>query len=121
VTEAALAGSLARRYRIIRKLGAGAMGSVFLAEQITLGNRRVALKVLSRKWLDDPDFLLRFHNEGISTARIQHPDVVTIYETGQTDDGSPYIAMEYLEGEPLREALWRRGAFPYLFVGRSGV
>jgi serine/threonine-protein kinase len=88
------------------------MGSVFLAEQITLGNRRVALKVLSRKWVDDPDFLLRFHNEGISTARIQHPNVVTIYETGQAGDGSPYIAMEYLEGEPLREALRRRGALP---------
>jgi serine/threonine-protein kinase len=112
VTEAALASSLARRFRIVKKLGAGAMGSVFLAEQISLGNRRVALKVLNRKWLDDPEFLLRFHNEGISTARIQHPNVVTIYESGQADDGSPYIAMEYLEGEPLREALRRRGAFP---------
>jgi serine/threonine protein kinase len=70
VTEAVLASSLTRRYRIVKKLGAGGMGAVFLAEQITLGNRRVALKVLTRKWLDDPDFLLRFHNEGISTARI---------------------------------------------------
>jgi serine/threonine-protein kinase len=112
VTEEALASSLARRYRIVRKLGAGGMGSVFLAEQITLGNRQVALKVLSRKWLDDPEFLSRFHNEGISTARIQHPNVVTIYETGQADDGSPYIAMEYLKGEPLSEALKSRGALP---------
>jgi serine/threonine-protein kinase len=111
-TKEALASSLARRYRIVKKLGAGGMGSVFLAEQITLGNRPVALKVLSRKLLDDPQFLLRFHDEGISTARIQHPNVVTIYESGQADDGSPYIAMEYLEGEPLRAALRRRGALP---------
>jgi serine/threonine-protein kinase len=78
-TKEALASSLARRYRTVKKLGAGGMGSVFLAEQITLGNRRVALKVLSRKLLDNPQFLLRFHDEGISTARIQHPNVVTIY------------------------------------------
>ena len=109
-TEEALASSLARRYRIVKKLGAGGMGSVFLAEQITLGGRRVALKVLSRRLLDDPEFLERFHNEGISTARIQHPNVVTIYETGQADDGTPYIAMEFLEGGSLREALKIRGA-----------
>jgi serine/threonine-protein kinase len=88
------------------------MGSVFLAEQVALGGRPVALKVLNRKLLDDPEFLLRFHDEGASTARIRHPNVVTIYESGQTDDGTPYIAMEYLEGEPLRLALRRRGALP---------
>jgi serine/threonine-protein kinase len=77
-----------------------------------LGNRPVALKVLSRKLLDDPEFLQRFHNEAASTARIQHPSVVTIYESGQADDGTPYIAMEYLKGEPLREALRRGGTLP---------
>jgi serine/threonine protein kinase len=110
VTEAALASSLARRFRIIRKLGAGGMGAVFLAEQIALGNRPVALKVLSRRLLDDPEFLERFHNEASSTARIRHPNVVTVYESGQSDDGAPYIAMEYLEGESLRHTLHTRGA-----------
>ena len=57
-TEAQLAGQLSRRFRIVRRLGAGAMGTVFLAEQIAVGNRPVALKVLSRKLLDDPDFLV---------------------------------------------------------------
>jgi len=112
MTEVALASSLERRYRIVKKLGAGGMGSVFLAEQINLGNRPVALKVLSRNLLDDPEFLERFHNEGASTARIRHSNVVTIYDSGQTDDGSPYIAMEYLEGQPLRLALRGRGALP---------
>ena len=112
VTESELASSLARRYRIVKKLGVGGMGAVFLAEQIALGNRPVALKVLSRRLLDDPEFLLRFHDEGTSTARIRHTNVVTIYESGQCDDGTPYIAMEYLEGETLRQALRRRGALP---------
>ena len=111
-TEAQLAAGLSRRYRIVRRLGQGGMGTVFLAEQIGVGNRPVALKVLNRKLLDDPDFLLRFQNEAGSTGRIRHPNVVTIYESGQADDGTPYIAMEFLEGESLREALKRRGALP---------
>jgi WD40 repeat protein len=88
------------------------MGAVYLAEQVAVGNRPVALKLLSRKLLDDPDFLLRFQNEAASTGRIHHPNVVTIYESGQADDGTPYIAMEFLEGESLRQALARRGALP---------
>jgi hypothetical protein len=111
-TEAQLAGQLCRRFRIVRRLGAGAMGTVFLAEQIAVGNRPVALKVLNRKLLDDPEFLLRFHNEAASTGRIHHSNVVTIYESGQADDGTPYIAMEFLEGKSLRQALARRGALP---------
>jgi len=108
--DAHLAASLARRFRLVRQLGQGGMGAVFLAEQIAVGNRTVALKVLSRKLLDDPDFLLRFQNEAASTGRTHHPNVVTIYESGQADDGTPYIAMEFLEGESLRQALARRGA-----------
>jgi serine/threonine-protein kinase len=92
------------------------MGAVYLAEQIAVGNRPVALKVLSRKLLEDPDFLLRFQNEAASTGRIHHVNVVTIYESGQADDGTPYIAMEFLEGESLAEALKRRRALPVLEV-----
>ena len=111
-TEVQLAAGLSRRFRIVRRLGEGGMGTVFLAEQIGVGNRPVALKVLNRKLLDDPDFLLRFQNEAGSTGRIRHANVVTIYESAQADDGTPYIAMEYLEGESLREVLKRRGRFP---------
>src|SRR5271169_3660570 len=107
-----LAASLAGRFDLIRRLGQGGMGAVYLAEQIAVGNRPVALKVLSRKLLDDPEFLLRFQNEAASTGRIHHPNVVTIYESGQADDGTPYIAMEFLEGESLCQALKRRGALP---------
>ena len=58
--EAQLAAGLSRRFRLVRRLGAGGMGTVFLAEQVGVGNRPVALKVLNRKLLDDPEFLLRF-------------------------------------------------------------
>ncbi len=110
--DAQLAAGLSRRFRLIRRLGKGGMGTVFLAEQIGVGNRPVALKVLNRKLLDDPDFLLRFQNEAGSTGRIHHPNVVSIYESAQGDDGTPYIAMEYLEGESLRELVKKRGALP---------
>jgi len=111
-TEAQLAAGLSGRFRIVRRLGAGAMGTVFLAEQLGVGNRPVALKVLNRKLLDDPEFLLRFQNEAGSTGRIHHQNVVTIHESGQDDDGTPYIAMEFLEGESLREVIKQRGALP---------
>ena len=111
-TEVQLAAGLARRFRLVRRLGQGGMGTVFLAEQIGVGNRRVALKVLNRKLLDEPDFLLRFQNEAGSTGLIRHENVVTIYDSGQADDGTPYIAMEFLEGETLRDVLKRRGALP---------
>jgi serine/threonine-protein kinase len=107
-----LVAGLSRRFRIVQRLGEGGMGGVFLAEQISVGNRPVALKVLLRTFLDNPDFLQRFQDEAASTGRIRHPNVVTIYESGQSDDGTPYIAMEYLEGETLRHALKARGALP---------
>ena len=109
VTTAEPMPGLARRYRITRPLGSGGMGTVFLAEQVAVGNRPVALKLLQRNLLDDPEFLTRFRVEASSTGRVRHPNVVTIYESGQQDDGTPYIAMEYLEGETLRQALQARG------------
>ncbi|MHB8655720.1 MAG: SUMF1/EgtB/PvdO family nonheme iron enzyme [Terriglobia bacterium] len=111
-TQVELESTLGRKFRLVRRLGAGGMGTVFLAEQIAVGNRPVALKILLRKLIDDPEFLLRFQNEAASTGRIHHANVVTIYESGQADDGSPYIAMEYLDGESLRQALERRGSLP---------
>ena len=111
-SEEKFAAGLSRRFRIVRRLGAGGMGTVYLAQQIGVGNRFVALKVLNRKLLDDPEFLQRFQDEAGSTGRIHHPNVVTIYEAAQADDGTPYIAMEFLDGETLRDALKERGGLP---------
>src|SRR5271157_2742023 len=110
--EVDLAAGLSRHFSIVRRLGVGGMGTVFLAKQIGVGNRLVALKVLNRKLLDDPEFLERFQNEAGSTGSIHHPNVVTIHESGQADDGTPYIAMEFLEGESLRQVLKTVGALP---------
>lgn len=115
-TQLNLAAGLSRRCRILRRIGEGGMGTVFLAEQLAVGSRQVALKVLHRKLLEDPDFLQRFQDEASSTGRIRHQNVVTVYECGQADDGSPYIAMEYLDGESLRQTLKRRGSLPLLEV-----
>ena len=107
--EEVLAAGLARRFSIVRHLGEGGMGTVFLARQVGVGNRLVALKVLNRKLLDDPEFLQRFQAEAGSTGAIHHPNVVTIHESGQADDGTPYIAMEFLDGESLRDVLKKVG------------
>jgi len=112
VTDARLAAAFSRRFRIVRRLGEGGMGTVYLAEQVAVGNQPVALKVSSRRLLDDPQFLMRFQDEAASTGRIRHGNVVTIHESGQADDGTPYIAMELLEGESLADAIKRRGALP---------
>ena len=111
-TQVQFPAGLKDRYQILRPLGAGGMGTVFLAEQIRVGRRPVALKVLHRRLLDDPEFLARFQNEAASTGRIHSLHVVTIYESGLADDGSPYLAMEYLEGETLAAWLRRRGPLP---------
>ncbi len=108
--EVQLAAGLSHRFSIVRRLGEGGMGTVFLAKQIHVGNRPVALKVLNRKLLDDPEFLERFQNEAGSTGSIHHPNVVTIHESGQADDGTPYIAMEFLDGKSLRQVLKTVGA-----------
>jgi len=112
--EGDLAAQFAPQFELVRCLGTGGMGTVYLAAQATVGNRPVALKVLARKLLDDPEFLQRFKDEAGSTGRICHPNVVTIHESGQTTDGTPYIAMEYLEGKTLRQWIESRGPIPAL-------
>jgi serine/threonine-protein kinase len=107
-----IAGALASDYRILDFLGSGGMGSVFLAEQIRVGNRKIALKVLHRKFSEDDEFIGRFENEAASTGRINHPNVITIYESKQAADGTLYIAMELVEGESLTEHLRKRRRLP---------
>ncbi len=110
--DPAIAAALAADYRILEWLGAGGMGTVFLAEQIRVGNRKVALKVLHRRFSEDEEFITRFENEAASTGRINHPNVITIYESKQAADRTLYIAMELVEGESLTEHLRKRGRLP---------
>src|SRR5262245_2912946 len=87
-------------YRVIEKLGAGGMGEVFLAEDTRL-ERRVALKFLPADVVSDVDRRRRFMAEARAASALNHPHVCVIYEVGETDDGRPFLAMEYVEGQTL--------------------
>jgi eukaryotic-like serine/threonine-protein kinase len=91
------------RYRIISRLGAGGMADVFLAEDQQLG-RKIALKLLHRRFAEDPDFVERFRREAQAAAGLQHPHVVSVYDRGSYD-GTYYIAMEYLPGRTLKQLI----------------
>ena len=97
---------LADRYLVDRKLGEGGMGEVYLAEHIRM-KRKVAVKVM-RAWLTkDPAAIGRFHREAENASQITHPNVAGVYDFGETSEGVVYLAMEFVEGEPLTAILDR--------------
>jgi tetratricopeptide (TPR) repeat protein len=97
-------------HRVIRPLGEGGMGTVYLAEDLALG-RRVAVKIISQNVARDPAVRARFLREARLLATIEHPNVVRVYSFGATEDGA-YLVMEYVEGETLAERI-RRGPIAF--------
>ena len=93
-------------YRILKRLGKGGMGDVFLGEDTKQHGRKVALKVLPPEVTQDESRLRRFKQEARAILAVNHPNILTIYEIGQTDT-THYIATEFIEGETLRQYLWR--------------
>src|SRR6202045_1224624 len=91
------------RYRLVSRLGSGGMADVYLAEDQQLG-RKVALKLLHRRFAEDPGFVERFRREAQAAAGLQHPNVVSVYDRGSYD-GTYYIAMEYLPGRTLKQVI----------------
>jgi serine/threonine protein kinase len=102
------------KYQILAPLGTGGMGRVYKALQQPL-DRVVALKVLNPKYdsAKDPGFEKRFFLEANATAKLKHPNTVTVHDYGRTDDGLLYIAMEYVEGETLAQLVQREGPLPW--------
>jgi serine/threonine-protein kinase len=98
------------RYKIVRKLGAGGMANVYLAEDQELG-RRVAIKILDDRHAADDSFIERFRREAKNAAGLSHPNIVSIYDRGEAE-GTYYIAMEYLSGRSLKELIVSRGPTP---------
>jgi serine/threonine-protein kinase len=98
------------RYRIQRKLGAGGMADVYLAEDQELG-RRIAIKILNSRHGNDDQFIERFRREAKNAAALNHPNIVSIYDRGEAED-TYYIAMEFLDGRTLKELIVSRGAAP---------
>jgi len=92
------------KYDIVRLLGKGAMGQVYVAHDVKL-DRDVALKVMAAQIADDPELKERFAREARAVARMQHPNLVTVFDFDYHADGSPYIAMELLKGQDLQKAV----------------
>ena len=103
-------GMTISHYRILNKIGAGGMGEVYRAHDPRLG-RDVAIKILPKASVTDPDRLKRFELEARSTAALNHPNIVAIYDVGTWEYGTPYVVTELLEGETLRACL-QRGPLP---------
>lgn len=101
---------LSGRYRLISPLGTGGMASVYLASDERLG-RRVAVKILHAHFASDPTFVARFEQEARLAAALSHPHIVQVYDVGHDGD-QPYIVMEYVEGETLKDLIIRTGPLP---------
>ncbi|MDP9455808.1 MAG: Stk1 family PASTA domain-containing Ser/Thr kinase [Actinomycetota bacterium] len=97
------------RYALVRALGSGGMAKVYLAHDEVLG-RDVALKMLRGAYAEDEEFVERFKREAQAAARLSHPNIVAVYDRGRSEDGSYYIAMEYVPGGTLKDRIVRDGA-----------
>jgi serine/threonine protein kinase/tetratricopeptide (TPR) repeat protein len=102
-------GRTLSHYTLVSELGRGGMGVVYRARDVTLG-REVALKVLPREFVADPERRRRFIQEAKSAAALEHPHIGVVYEVGEAD-GITFIAMQLIRGEPLRDIL-HRGSLP---------
>ena len=98
---------LASRYALDGLLGRGGMADVYHGTDQVLG-RQVAVKVLGRQFARDQSFVARFRREAQAAAALNHPNVVSVFDTG-SDDGTHYIVMEYIEGRTLREVIREEG------------
>ena len=98
------------RYRAQRKLGSGGMAEVWCAEDEVLG-RRVALKLMGGRFAESPEFHERFRREAQAAAGLTHPNIVAIFDRSEWD-GTPYIAMELVDGRTLKELVTERGPLP---------
>ncbi|MEM8711412.1 MAG: FHA domain-containing serine/threonine-protein kinase, partial [Planctomycetota bacterium] len=98
-------------YQLERPLGRGAMGDVYLAVQKSL-DRKVALKVLKAELANDVTFVQRFKDEARAAARLNHPNIVTIFDVGE-EGGQHFLSMEYMDGSSLEQQLKSEGPLPW--------
>jgi hypothetical protein len=113
VTTDLVGSIIAERYHVLKQLGAGGMGRVYLAEHVKMG-RRCAVKVLHPAMAGDVEAIGRFNREAANASRIDHPNVAAIYDFGETPNGLLYLAMQYIEGETLTQMVKSQGALPPL-------
>jgi eukaryotic-like serine/threonine-protein kinase len=111
---------LERRYEVLRTIGAGAMGTVYECQHLLL-KRKVAVKVLHASTAASPVSVRRFRHEARIAGALGHPNVCTLIDLGETEDGLPFLVMELLEGETLAERLVREGVLPLPDVVEIGA
>ena len=104
---------IANKYRIVKQLGEGGMGCVYLAEQ-QLGStaRKVALKTLHKHLSHDPAIKARFDREAGTVAALEHPNTIQVYDFGAMEDGTLYLVMEFVQGRSVADILEKDGAMP---------
>ena len=100
---------LNNRYALGEMIGTGGMADVYIGDDTRL-NRKVAIKVLRRDLARDPSFVARFRKEAFAAGGLNHPGIVSVYDSGE-DNNSPYIVMELITGESLRQLL-QKGLIP---------
>jgi eukaryotic-like serine/threonine-protein kinase len=103
VAEVEVGSVVDGRYKVMAKVGGGGMADVWLAEDSHL-QRKIALKVLHRRFAQDREFVMRFQREAESAAGLQHPNIVSVYDRGEWE-GTYYIAMQYIEGPTLKQLI----------------
>ncbi len=102
---------LDKKYELIRMLGEGGMGTVYEAKHLLIG-RRLAVKFLHAQYVTSQEVVTRFQREAQAAAAIGHENIIEVTDMGTTSDGAPYIVMEYLDGQDVREALTDKGIIP---------
>ena len=102
---------IAERYHVLKKLGEGGMGAVYLAEHVKMG-RKSAVKIMNPGMVNDADAIQRFNREATNASKITHPNVAAIYDFGETKEGLIYLAMEFIEGDSLTAVIEKAGALP---------
>ncbi len=105
--------TIAGKYKIVRLLGEGGMGAVYVGEQ-PMGTtiRKVAVKTLHKHLSHDPQIKARFQREVGTVAALEHPNTIQVFDFGETDDGTLYIVMELVQGRSVADVLEKDGPMP---------
>ena len=106
------------RYKVLNRLGAGAMGAVYLCQDPLL-KRRVAVKIVLKTRADSAAMMARFQRESEISAQLNHPHIITVYDVGMDDEVGPFLTMEFVDGECLASLIERVGRLPELSCTKS--
>jgi len=103
---------IAERYRVVERIGEGAMGTVYRAEHVQI-SKLMAIKLLHHEVEQNPENVARFHREAEAASRLNHPNTVHVFDFGRTKSGSLYLVMEYVDGDDLGKVIGNEGAMPF--------